>query len=159
MTTAFEPRTLDTKVPPFEPHPWLRNCHAQTIAGLYLPGPRIRLDATEHEIEADGGDRLVALESVPRSWPAGGPAAVLVHGLAGCARSPYVVRLAARLVRLGVRTVRMNLRAQGRGSAAPATPTTPAGPRTCAGSSNGSPAASPVRPSRWSGSHSEATLS
>jgi hypothetical protein len=25
MTTTFEPRTLDTNVPPFEPHPWLRN--------------------------------------------------------------------------------------------------------------------------------------
>jgi len=115
MTTNFEPRTLDTKVPPFEPHPWLRNGHAQTIAGRYLPGPRVRLDATEHEIEADEGDRLVALESVPRGWRAGGPAAVLVHGLAGCARSPYVVRLAARLVRLGVRTVRMNLRGAGTG--------------------------------------------
>jgi predicted alpha/beta-fold hydrolase len=40
---------------------------------------------------------------------------VLVHGLAGCARSPYVVRLAARLQRQGARVVRMNLRGAGAG--------------------------------------------
>ncbi len=55
------------------------------------------------------------LEAVPEGWSPGGPAAVLVHGLAGCARSPYVVRVAARLFGLGARVVRMNLRGAGSG--------------------------------------------
>src|SRR5438270_505956 len=117
MTTAPGPPRLDPCVPPFEPHPWLRDGHAQTIAGRFLPGRRVRLEAAGHEIDAGDGDRLVVLESVPCDGRATGPAAVLVHGLAGCARSHYVVRLAARLVRLGVRVVRMNLRGAGAGFA------------------------------------------
>jgi predicted alpha/beta-fold hydrolase len=40
---------------------------------------------------------------------------VLVHGLAGDAESPYVVRLTWRLLQSGVRVVRVNLRGAGRG--------------------------------------------
>lgn len=100
---------------PFEPHPWFKGGHAQTIVGRYLPGPRIRLAATYHELDADAGDRLVVLDSRPEEWAPGAPAALLVHGLAGCARSPYVRRVAARLLRLGIRVVRMNLRGAGSG--------------------------------------------
>ena len=55
------------------------------------------------------------LETIPEGWSAGQPAAVLVHGVAGCARAPYIRRVALRLVRLGVRVVRMNLRGAGSG--------------------------------------------
>src|SRR6476661_11162811 len=92
-------------VPEFEPHPLLRDGHLQTIAARYLPGPAVRLPATRHVLEVDQGDRLSVLETIPAAWTAGSPGAVLVHGLAGCARSPYVVRVAARLHRLGVRVV------------------------------------------------------
>jgi predicted alpha/beta-fold hydrolase len=40
---------------------------------------------------------------------------MLVHGLAGCAEAPYVVRLGVRLLGLGFRVVRVNLRGAGRG--------------------------------------------
>jgi predicted alpha/beta-fold hydrolase len=102
-------------VPPFEPHPLLRGGDAQTIAGRYLPGRKVRLLSTYHEIELEDGDRLAVLDSLPAGWSAGDPAAVLVHGLSGCARAPYVVRVADRLVRRGIRTVRMNLRGAGLG--------------------------------------------
>jgi predicted alpha/beta-fold hydrolase len=102
-------------VPAFEPHPLLRGGHFQTIAGRYLPGRRPRLASLYHELSISQGDRLSVLESVPAQWQRGDPAAVLVHGLAGCARSPYVVRMAARLVALGIRVVRMNLRGAGSG--------------------------------------------
>jgi predicted alpha/beta-fold hydrolase len=104
-------------VPEFEPHPWVRNGHAQTIVGRFWPGPRVRLPATYSEIDAGEGDRLAVLESTPPEWVPGSPVALLVHGLAGCARAPYVVRLAARLMRMGVRVVRMNLRGAGAGFA------------------------------------------
>lgn len=99
----------------FEPHPWLKGGHAQTIAGRYLPGPRIRLPATYHELDAEGGDRLIVLDSIPEGWAPGRPSALLIHGLAGCARSPYIRRVSARLLALGVRVVRMNLRGAGSG--------------------------------------------
>lgn len=118
MTTMHGSRSLvpaDHAFPPFEPHPWFRGGHAQTIAGRYIPGPRPRLPSTYHEIDADEGDRLVALESIPPGWRPGDPTALMVHGLAGCARAPYLVRVAIRLVGIGVRVVRMNLRGAGAG--------------------------------------------
>jgi len=102
-------------VPEFEPHPWLRSGHAQTIAGRYLPGSGARLESTYHEILLEDGDRLAVLESTPEGWQAGDPAILLVHGLAGCASSPYVVRIGARLHQIGIRVVRMNLRGAGLG--------------------------------------------
>jgi len=118
MTTAWVSQSgvsRDASVPEFVPHPWLRNGHLQTIVGRYLVGPRVRLSSVYHEIDAGDGDRLVALESTPERWRQGGPLALLVHGLAGCARSPYMVRVAARLCGRGVRVVRMNLRGAGSG--------------------------------------------
>lgn len=102
-------------VPAFEPYPLLKSGHLQTVVGRYLPGRRVRLPSTDHEVEVDGGDRVLIHDSVPEGWEPGEPLAVLVHGLAGCAKAPYVVRLADRLLRLGIRVVRMNLRGAGAG--------------------------------------------
>lgn len=117
MATASETPAVGevSVVPGFVPHPWLRNGHLQTIAGVYLPGPRVRLPSTYHEVDVEGGDRVVALESVPPGWRPGDPSALLVHGLAGSARSAYLVRVGVRLWRKGVRVVRMNLRGAGSG--------------------------------------------
>src|SRR6202012_1092777 len=101
--------------PPFEPHPWLRGAHAQTIVARYWPSPRRMLAATSHEIALPDGDRLLVLESTPPAWDATQPTAMLVHGLAGCAEAGYMVRSGSRLAGLGIRVVRVNLRGSGRG--------------------------------------------
>jgi predicted alpha/beta-fold hydrolase len=101
--------------PSFEPHPWLRGGHSQTIAGRYWPLPRPWLPSMAHEIPLADGDRLLVLESTPAGWDGTRPTAMLVHGLAGCAEAPYMVRLGAHLVRMGIRVVRVNLRGAGRG--------------------------------------------
>jgi predicted alpha/beta-fold hydrolase len=102
-------------LPPFEPHPWLRGGHAQTIVGRYWPLPRPSLDSSAHEIALPDGDRLLVLESTPPGWEGTRPTAMLVHGLAGCAEAPYMVRLASHLLAMGIRVVRVNLRGSGRG--------------------------------------------
>ncbi len=104
-----------TAVPPFEPHPWLRGGHAQTIVARYLGGERKHLSATAHEVELPDGDRLLVLESVPTGWHSRQPTAILVHGLAGSADGAYIVRVARRLLHLGIRVVRVNLRGAGAG--------------------------------------------
>lgn len=106
---------MPVAVPPFEPHPLWRGGDLQTIAGRYLPSRKIRLRSTNHELPLEDGDRLMLFDSLPSGWRPGDPAAVLVHGLSGCARAPYVVRVADRLVRWGCRVVRMNLRGAGAG--------------------------------------------
>ena len=105
-----------TEVPPFTPHPWVRGAHLQTVFARLWSWPTPRLDSTYAEVDVGHGDFVSVLDSIPRGWQPGDPAAILVHGLGGCARSPYVVRIGRRLVgRLGVRVVRMNLRGSGSG--------------------------------------------
>ena len=106
---------IEPFLPAFEPPSWLRNGRTQTVFARYWPGWTARFESTYHEVQLPDGDRLAVLESVPTSWISGGPAAILVHGLCGCARSPYITRVAARLLGLGVRVVRMNLRGAGAG--------------------------------------------
>jgi predicted alpha/beta-fold hydrolase len=115
MTRNRDSRKASAPFPPFQPHPLLRGGHAQTIAGRYLPGSAARLPSTYHEIPLEDGDRLAVLESIPEGWRPGSPAVILVHGLAGCARSPYVARIGARFRDAGIRVIRMNLRGAGSG--------------------------------------------
>ena len=114
MTLLAPPPVLDD-FPPFEPHPLLRNGHLQTIVARYMPGPRVRLTSTYHEVPLGDDLALSVLESIPASWRAGDPAVVMVHGLAGCVRSPFLSRVALKLYRMGVRVVRMNLKGAGSG--------------------------------------------
>jgi predicted alpha/beta-fold hydrolase len=115
QTYPIDRDLADPALPPFEPHPWIRGAHAQTIVGRYWPSPRARLAATPHEVALPDGDRLLVLESAPPGWASPRPTAVLVHGLAGCAEASYVVRLGVRLAGRGIRVVRVNLRNSGRG--------------------------------------------
>lgn len=115
MSLLVEPIQADRVIPAFEPHPLLWNGHLQTIVSRYLPGPRVRLRSTYHEVDILDGNRLSVLESVPDSWRLGDPAVVLVHGLAGDVRSPYLARVGLKLHNLGVRVVRMNMRGAGAG--------------------------------------------
>ena len=88
----------------------------QTIVARLWSWPKPRLASTYTEVEVGSGDRVSVLESIPAGWKPGDPAAVLVHGLGGCARSPYIVRIGQRLVERGnTRVVRMNLRGAGSG--------------------------------------------
>ncbi len=114
MTLLAPPPALDD-FPPFEPHPLLWNGHLQTIVARYMPGPRVRLASTYHEVELGEGAALSVLESVPATWRAGDPIVVMVHGLAGCVRSPYLSRVGLKLHGMGLRVVRMNMRGAGSG--------------------------------------------
>ncbi len=111
----FEPVVREMGVPGFEPHPLLKGGHVQTIVGRYIGGERLKLAALPYQVELPDGDQLLVLETVPDGWEPPMPAAVLVHGLAGCAEANYMVRLSRRLLGLGVRVVRMNLRGSGDG--------------------------------------------
>jgi uncharacterized protein len=108
--------------PPFEPHPLLRNRHAQTLAGVYLPGGRYPYRAVHYRVVLPDGDAVVLHDDIPEEWQAGGRVALLIHGLAGCHTSAYMVRVAAKLNKAGVRTFRMDLRGCGSGEGLAALP-------------------------------------
>jgi predicted alpha/beta-fold hydrolase len=102
-------------LPPFRPHPLIRGGHAQTVAGVWWPGRLRPYAAAPHQVRLDDGDIVVLHDDKPAAWTAGGPVALLVHGLAGCHLSPYMVRIAEKLNAAGVRSFRLDLRDCGAG--------------------------------------------
>jgi uncharacterized protein len=98
----------------FRPLPLLANPHVQTILGAYLPGPGCA-PQKRHLVTLDDGDQLLLYDNWPRTWRAGDPVAVILHGLGGSAASPHVQRLALMLLGRGARVVRVNLRGAGEG--------------------------------------------
>lgn len=94
----------------FRPAWWLRNPHAQTLAGKYLrPGADLPLE--RRRIDTPDGDFLdldFGPEPVPRS-----PLVVVLHGLEGSTRREYVSLLLRELLHRGLRGVGMNFRGCG----------------------------------------------
>lgn len=110
MDTLNRPRRA---LPPFRPARWLRGGHRQTIAGAYLNRGPSRLEGARTEILVPGGDRVVIHDAASNDWRDGQRIVLLVHGLGGSYRSPYVMRVAAKLRERGLRTVQLNLRGCG----------------------------------------------
>jgi hypothetical protein len=75
--------------------------------------PRYR--ATARRVELDDGDVLIVHDDCPAGWRPGGVAALLMHGLSGCHRSPLIVRLMQKLTARNVRVFRLDLRCCGAG--------------------------------------------
>lgn len=99
----------------FRPLPLLGNAHAQTIVAMFWPSGREDFPSSHQLVELSDGDKLVVVISTPPAWRPNQRTVVLVHGLCGCHGSPYMVRMASKLVRLGLRAVRVNLRGCGSG--------------------------------------------
>ncbi len=102
-------------IPPFQSHWALAGGHRQTLAGAFFPGHLPDERAVVRQIPLPDGDSLVVHDDCPPDWPTAGPVAVMLHGLAGCHRSSYLVRMAAMLNEHRVRTFRMDLRGCGAG--------------------------------------------
>jgi predicted alpha/beta-fold hydrolase len=99
--------------PPFRPYPLFVGGHAQTIAGVYVPHRHIPYAALTHELQLPDGDRTLLHDDCPASWQKGDPAVLLLHGLGGCHRSPYMVRAASKLQARNRRAFRLDLRGHG----------------------------------------------
>ncbi len=106
---------LSDGLPSFRPRfPWF-GPDLQTLRNILqppqpvLPGPA----ETLHLPTSDGsGDVLTALYHRQPDGAAR-PGVLLIHGLTGCADSPYMKVTAAHLLRLGYPVVRLNLRGAG----------------------------------------------
>src|SRR5260370_29430760 len=97
----------------FQPHPLLRNPHAQTLAASFLPRKFLRLSrSTPREFEIEPGTRIRG-ECHWQSQPRERPTLVLVHGLEGSSESGYMLGLAERAFAAGWNAVRLNQRTCG----------------------------------------------
>ena len=102
--------------PTFRPHALLRSGHAQTIAAALLPQPSLPFTSRTYEVELDDQDRLALHDDCPPTWQEGANICLLVHGLGGSHQSPYMQRIAAKLIARGVRVFRMDHRGCGAGA-------------------------------------------
>src|SRR5258706_14706906 len=94
----------------FEPHPLLRNPHAQTLASAFWPRRFPRLArSTPREFETEPGTSIRG-ECQWQSPPRERPTLVLVHGLEGSCESGYMLGLAERAFVAGWNAVRLNQR-------------------------------------------------
>lgn len=99
--------------PPFRPHPFVRGGDWQTIAPILFRGDGRLLVKERHPVELEDGDRIVLVESCPESWQTGDPVVMMLHGLAGCHQSNYMIRAAAKMHARGWRTFRLDHRGVG----------------------------------------------
>lgn len=92
---------------PLKPAWWLPGGHLQTLGGKYLrrlpPLPLRR-----ERIDTPDGDFL-DLDFGPDAHP-GGPLVLLLHGLEGFSRRPYMLHAAAALAAAGIASVGLNFR-------------------------------------------------
>ena len=103
-------RKMGAPMKAFEPHPLLRNPHAQTLAAAFLPRrfPRLR-PSVARDFETEPGTRIRGQchwQAAPRERPT----LVLVHGLEGSSESGYMLGLAERAFAAGWNAVRLNQR-------------------------------------------------
>ena len=107
-------RMRDGSLLSFRPFPLLGRPHVQTVVAAKLNLP-LAPPSRRHVVDLGDGDRLVLEVSTPPAWRPDQLTVLLIHGLCGCGRSPYLLRLARKLYRRGVRAARMNLRGCGPG--------------------------------------------
>jgi predicted alpha/beta-fold hydrolase len=101
---------MDVQMKPFEPHPLLRNPHAQTLAATFLPRRFPRLPrSVPRDFETEPGTRIRG-ECHWQPIPKDRPTLVLVHGLEGSSDSGYMLGLAERAYVAGWNAVRLNQR-------------------------------------------------
>jgi predicted alpha/beta-fold hydrolase len=113
MTAVVSHRAADQK---FRRHPLILGGHLQTLAGAWWPFAGAVTTSRLHLVDLPDGDRIALHEDRPAAGTETGLVALLIHGLCGCHGSPYMARIARKLIAAGVVTYRMDLRGCGAGN-------------------------------------------
>ncbi len=98
----------------FEPFSFISDPHRQTIAGSLI-NFQLEPFSVQKIVQLPDGDRLALEITTPKNWKNTDLSVVMVHGLCGSHRSPYLVRMASRLEAQGIRSIRFNMRGCGSG--------------------------------------------
>lgn len=110
------PLNAPMNVTPFVPAFGFANAHLQTMAGAYLPSRSRLIGTTQRKLRLPDDDFLVLHDDRPTVWEREDHVVLLLHGLAGCHNSGYMVRTSSKLGARGVRTFRMDHRGCGAGA-------------------------------------------
>ncbi|MDQ2994279.1 MAG: hydrolase [Pseudomonadota bacterium] len=93
----------------FEPAWWLNNPHAQTMWGT-LTRPQVNINLIRERIDTPDHDFLDLMWDASNKDDESRPIALILHGLAGCIRSPYAKGLMQAISAAGWRPVFMHFR-------------------------------------------------
>jgi hypothetical protein len=101
---------MDKRIPPFEPHPLLKNGHLMTMASAFVPR-RFDIPPAEARLfQVEPGSRLLG----HCHWQPGSskdvPVIVIIHGLEGSSDSNYVLGISEKAFHRGFHVIRMNQR-------------------------------------------------
>src|SRR5260370_37811395 len=97
---------VEFRIPPFEPHPLLKNGHAMTIVSALVPR-RFDIPPPETRLfQVDPETRLLAHCHWAPSKPKDAPVIVIVHGLERSSDGNYVRGLAEKAVHRGFHAIR-----------------------------------------------------
>ncbi|MBI5346261.1 MAG: alpha/beta fold hydrolase [Chlamydiae bacterium] len=99
---------------PFDPFPIINGRHNQTIIGTFSLMLKEPPSSTKF-ITLSDKDMLSLEVSIPPGWKKEHLTVILVHGLCGSHKSPYIIRLAQKLYEKKVKVIRYNLRGCGSG--------------------------------------------
>jgi len=101
---------VDFVLPPFEPHPLLKNGHAMTIVSAFVPRRFAIPPAEARLFQVDPESRVLA----HCHWQPGkrkdAPVIIIVHGLEGSSDGNYVRGIAEKAFHRGFHVVRVNQR-------------------------------------------------
>lgn len=111
------PEPWPANVPPFRPRPWMSNGHLQTVAGTLLPRPNHlpHPETTLVDVGHFPGRDTLSQVLCECHWQPGAerslrPSVLILHGLEGSSRSPYVVGNSTKFWDAGCNVIRMNMR-------------------------------------------------
>jgi uncharacterized protein len=103
-------KTMTDKKKPFQPHPFLRTGHLQTMAGPFIPRTFSLPEGVERLFRVDSETQLKGV----CHWQAGKrqdlPVIVTLHGLEGSSESNYCRGIADKAWSRGFHAIRMNQR-------------------------------------------------
>jgi len=105
MPQAFD----DLVFEPFVPRRFLRNPHAQTLAGNFLPRAN-GLPEPEHQLFQVEEEVQVLCHCHWQTQPERHGTVIIVHGLEGSSLSQYVIGTGSKAWAAGMNVVRMNMR-------------------------------------------------
>ncbi len=120
LCLGFAGQLTVNRMQTYRAHPLLRSGHLQTLMVGLSSGWRPPHRAWPIEIDLPDGERLLAHEELPQATASAAladdaPLVILLHGLGGDHRSPYLQRLAYHLRQAGQRVWRIDLRGSGHG--------------------------------------------
>lgn len=98
----------------FKPFPLIKGSHKQTIFASIFSFYR-NPSSTTKLVKLPDNDSIALEVTTPKKWKPTDPTIVMVHGLCGSHKSPYLIRLVKKFSKKGMRCVRLNLRGCGTG--------------------------------------------